>query len=203
MICTTFLRVAFFAVGLSLAPLTTSRLSASFITDTAKLQVVGIGVGQPGNFNINLSSSAVVGPGTEFLFRFPQFDLAVDIGASDFELRFVRTGSFGDLTGPLTWTLSDLDWIGAPLQISSISQLPPSFASQLAVQSFQVIDGHTIQVTTGPTGPHLSANQNAHFQLELSPAAQSVPEPSSLALCCCGVASYCTYWWGRRRFRRG
>ena len=142
---TKFWRVALVAIGFALAPPTTSPLQASLIGDTVTLNISGIGVGQPGNFNINLNGSAVVGAGAEFRFRFSQIELSVDVTASTFEVRFVRIGSFGDLSGPLTWTLSGLDWAGSPAAIQSIAPLPPSFASPLAVESFRVIGGHTVR----------------------------------------------------------
>jgi hypothetical protein len=195
---TKFVWIAVLAVGVSVSPLTTARSAASFVTDSVKLTIKGTGFGPPApgvpakNFPIDVSGTAVVKTvyDPEFLFTYPQFltiELAVDVGPDWFELRFVRTGSFGELPGPVTWTLSDLDWIGSPqVRITSLALLPQMPDFRLPVQSFSVIDGRTVQVVTGPTGP--TANQNARFQFGLSPVPQPVPEPSALVIGCSGLA---------------
>jgi hypothetical protein len=191
-----FLRFALVAVGFAFAASTPTPLHAQIFNDTVNLTVVGAGVGEPGNFDLNLSGTAVAGFGTEFQFDFPQFQISVDVGSIDFQLMFVRTGSNGDLAGPVTWTLSDQTLKNSQTQIVGINTLPPTFASQLPVQSFGLIDGHTIEVTTGPATA--VANQNAHFQLQFA----TVPEPSTLATCSwLAGAGLCWCWRKGRRSR--
>src|SRR5262245_22374567 len=139
---TNFWRMALIAIGFAVAP-TTPAAQASLIGDTVTTHVTGTGVLQPGNLNINLTQSAVVGPQGEFLHRFVSVELGVNVTANTIEVRFVRTGSFGDLNGPVTWTISNLDWSVPGEEIRSMFPIPPSFASQLPVQSFRVIDSHT------------------------------------------------------------
>jgi hypothetical protein len=165
------------------------------IGDTVNLTITGTGVGQPGNFNIGVGGSAIVGPGTEFEFFFPDFELKVDVGANELEVRFGRRGSSGNLSGPVTWTLSDPDLFDDLLEIVGITPLPPSFGTQLPVQSFQIIDGHTVRVTTGPTA--IEADQNARFQLAFA----AVPEPSTLTMCSLAVGAMACRWHRKRSSR--
>jgi hypothetical protein len=194
-----FLRLVIATGGFTIALSTTPHLQAQVLSGTVNLSIVGTGAGKPGNFNINTGGSAIIGFGSEFDFDFSNFRLQVDVFSNDFQLQFVRTTGLGDLSGPVTWTLSFQNLNGGPNQIVGLTPLSPTFAAPLAVDSYGVINGYTVDVTTGQTTDLTGgANQNAHFQVQLAP----VPEPSTLATCSwLAGAGLCWCWRKGRRSR--
>lgn len=172
-----YLQLAFVS-ALMFGMVSTAR--ASLIGDEVTGQVVG--------FQDFSSNTATVTEGNSPTDSFQEFNtdppvnsirLAADFFDSDgtrLEISWVRLGPFGEDIGVVTWTFGSLDWVGGPPGIvTNLLDLGGNFT----VNSFMVVDDHTIEIVTAAVpGDNPSAFLNHNFRI----VPVHIPEPSSLAL---------------------
>lgn len=132
-------------------------------------------------------NTATVGDGVEFQLNRAQDEFVADFQGPDgtlLVLTWTRTGSFGSVDS-IAWTFSGLDWVNQPDgEIAQLVDLGAPYGTPLDLQSYQVVDGHTIEIVTGPDLP--PAVQSRVFQIVTNhePARRSgwVPNVGQLAL---------------------